>query len=143
VTTIRDARRSVERGDLDAAMVALWNLLEPLRLRGDLDGLHRVSELAREIGEQDGGTHRVEAQRLRAAVEELTGAGVATVVVEQAQSLDDEAWTEVVPIEEEGDAGSPAEDEESAGRRLGPLVWALLVGLFLLLNVLGNVFGDG
>jgi hypothetical protein len=46
VATVKEARRAVERGDVDEALVVLWNALEPLRLAGDTAGLQRVAALA-------------------------------------------------------------------------------------------------
>lgn len=138
----------------------LWNALEPLRLAGDEDGLEEAARLAARAAAADE-AYASEAERMRAAVGALAGgpAEAAVVVPQRERSLAEtlEQWAETVvsatgagePGMPEPVAGAPppdaesAEDEEGRGKRLGPLVWALLVGLFLILNVLGNVFGDG
>jgi hypothetical protein len=160
MASLRDARRSLERGDVDEAMVVLWNVLEPLRLAGDEDGLDEAVQLAARAAAADA-AYASEAERMRAAVGALTaGPADAVEVGSQRERSFAETlghWAETVatatgagePGLPEPVPGSPPADGESTddeagrGRSLGPLVWALLVGLFLLLNVLGNVFGDG
>jgi hypothetical protein len=73
VATVKEARRAVERGDVDEALVLLWNALEPLRLAGDTAGLQRVAALADEIAVLGDGEHAHEAARLHAAVVPLIG----------------------------------------------------------------------
>lgn len=165
MASLRDARRSLERGDVDEAMVALWNALEPLRLAGDQDGLEEAARLAARAAAADE-AYASEAERMRTTVGALTADPTETAVVvpQRDRTLAEtlEHWAETVvtatgagepgrpepvagapsPDAEPADA-EPADDDNGRGRRLGPLVWALLVGLFLILNVLGNVFGDG
>jgi hypothetical protein len=159
MATLRDARRSLDRGDVDEAMVVLWNALEPLRLAGDQDGLEEAARLAARAAAADE-AYASEAERMRTAVGVLAAdpADTDVVVPQRERSFAEtlEQWAEtVVTATAAGEPGlpepvgaptldaEPADDEEGRGRRLGPLVWALLVGLFLVLNVLGNVFGDG
>lgn len=153
MATVRDARRALDRGDVDQALVVLWNLLEPLRLEGDDNGLNRVAEMADEIATLAGGSYATEAQRLQAATGRITTAEPAvTTAVERRVPDSLEQWATVLlggeaarPGDLEGDVargGDGAPAEQSRGRRLGPIVWAVLVALFVLLQVLGNVFGD-
>jgi hypothetical protein len=151
MATVRDARRALDRGDVDEAMVMLWNALEPLRLDGDGAGLERVGQLASEIASGAESSYAVEAERLLAAVRALTAEGATpSATVEHGLPETLERWIDEAVRSGErvgGDDRPPTleevDDAEEGGRRLGPLVWALLAGLFLLLNVLGNVFGDG
>ncbi|MGL6279644.1 MAG: hypothetical protein ACRC50_08845 [Gaiella sp.] len=160
MASLRDARRSLDRDDVDEAMVVLWNALEPLRLAGDQDGLEEAARLAARAAAADP-AYASEAERVRIAVGALTAgpADAAVVVPQRERTLVEtlEKWAEtVVTATGAGEPGMPepvsgappsdagsADDEAGRGRRLGPLVWALLAGLFLLLNVLGNLFGDG
>lgn len=159
MASLRDARRSLERGDVDEAMVVLWNALEPLRLAGDQEGLEEAARLAARAAAADE-AYASEAERMRTAVGALAAdpADAGVVVPQRERSFAEtlEHWAEtVVTTTAAGEPGmpepvpgpvpdaEPADDEEGRGKRLGPLVWALLVGLFLILNVLGNVFGDG
>ncbi len=160
MASLRDARRSLDRGDVDEAMVVLWNALEPLRLAGDRDGLEEAVRLAARAAAVDE-SYASEAERMGSAVGALTAgpADTAVVVPQRERTLAEtlEQWAEtVVTATGAGEPGvpepvdgappldaDPGDEEAGRGRRLGPLVWALLVGLFLILNVLGNVFGDG
>lgn len=73
MATVKEARRAVERGDVDEALVLLWNALEPLRLAGDTAGLQRVAALADEIAVLGDGEHAHEAALLHAASAPLIG----------------------------------------------------------------------
>lgn len=153
MATVRDARRALDRGDVDEALVVLWNLLEPLRLEGDHNGLNRVADMADEIGTLADGSYATEAQRLQAAIgRNATAEPAVTTATERRVPDSLESWANVLlggeaapPDDLGGDVvggGDATPEEESRGRRLGPIVWAILVALFVLLQVLGNVFGD-
>jgi hypothetical protein len=153
MATVRDARRALDRGEVDEALLVLWNLIEPLRLEGDRAGLHRVTDLADEIATVADGAYASEAERLVAAVGRATSDEPAvTTVIGQRVPDTLEQWATVLLGGDAGRAddlggdvradGDEAPGEESRGRRLGPIVWAVLLGLFVLLQVLGNLFGD-
>lgn len=159
MASLHDARRALDRGDVDEAMVTLWNALESLRLDGDRRGLEEAVRLAASAAAADE-AYAAEAERLRTAVDGLTADTTGSTVVglphERTLAERLEEWAETVATAAgAGEAGSPdpfptappteaePDGETGRGRKLGPVVWAVLVGLFLLLNVLGNVFGDG
>jgi hypothetical protein len=156
MATPREARRELARGDVDGALVLLWNAIEPLRLRGDQDGLEQVLSLAALVAERGDEAQAHEADRLRREVEEVLGAEAARVeaapAVSVAEAADDVAqieWDEVAGTLDEApvapEASPSADDdarEETGGRRLGPLIWAAFIALVIVLNVIGGLRGE-
>jgi hypothetical protein len=156
MATPREARRAIARGDPDGALVLLWNAIEPLRLRGDRDGLEQVQSLAALVAERGDEAHAHEAERLSREVEEVLGADAASVAsapvaavagpVEEAAQIE---WDEVAGTLDEApvapEASPSAEGdapEETGGRRLGPLIWAAFIALVIVLNVIGGLRGE-
>jgi hypothetical protein len=135
-----DATREAEE------LVGLWQALQEAQVAGDvrrLEELRRLGEarakregasgewalLAREAGRHTGD--------LREEVEERPTVGVATsgdapVVLDEAPAPEADV--------EEGDE-EPVE-AQGRGRRLGPLIWIVIVAAYVLLQVLGEV-GEG
>ena len=157
MATTRDARRALARGDVDGALVLLWNAIEPLRIRGDRAGLEEVERLAAVVAGRADGAYGAEAERLRAEVRETLGEGAAPPATVQ---LDAElgGFGEPLPLPPQpgappappppagetgpGDADGEEAGERPGGRRLGTLLWAAFVALVIILNVIGGLRGE-
>jgi hypothetical protein len=149
---------------VDAALVKLWNELERLRLAGDQAGLAGVERAAARIAARGDEAQRREAERLleivrsNRAEEGEPGAATARLDAELARGhLEPEpVRAEVEPelprgqLEPEplrgGEAGGytleeaweqPAERQQ--GIRLGPLIWAVVIAVVVILNVVGRL----
>ncbi|MGH3013649.1 MAG: hypothetical protein ACRDNR_09410 [Gaiellaceae bacterium] len=53
-TDIIRARKALDAGRTDEALVLLWNAVEPARLAGDADALREIAELARSVPGREG-----------------------------------------------------------------------------------------
>ena len=164
----REARRALARGDVDGALVLLWNAVEPLRLRGDRAGLRAVERMAAAVAQGGDPATAPEAERLREEVRglleepELVGAGARVEAVPAAVGeveLGDATFGAGEPATAPPPPGAPPggaplpepwagggeggeEGEERPGRRLGPLLWAAFIALVIILNVIGGLRGD-
>jgi hypothetical protein len=147
MTTPREARRALARGDVDEALVLLWNAIEPLRLRGDEAGLESVAHMAAAIAEGGDGSQAREAGRLLDATHEMLGAADPpdTVLIGQAASGSVEPVAGERLPDPPGEVGAPPGREvppEPAGRRVSRLVWALVVGAFIVFNILRGLLSE-
>jgi hypothetical protein len=165
MSAVRDARRALARGDRDAALVDLWNALEPLRLRGDAAGLHRAAQLAAEIARTGDGSQAREAERLieavrltldpdaRSAAEpsapvvaepspQVTVLDDPSPAFEEADELEEADRLEVGEYDPDADVeGVEVEDAEQRPRLRG-LVWALIVAAFVIFNIVSGLLRE-
>jgi hypothetical protein len=149
MSSVGQARRSLSRGDIDGALVDLWNAVEPLRLRGDRSGLEQVARMAASIVENGDGSQSREATRLLDEVRRtvdpdalrpaVTGVGAPVPIDDgrhdAAEEWDDADWDDDVVEPEIGEA-------ESSGPRIGPLVWALIVAAFVIFNIVSGLLRE-
>jgi hypothetical protein len=130
VSTLREARKALDRGSADAALVDLWNELEPARLAGDAAALKGIEQLAaRIVRDGDEGARR-EAERLLEAVREVHDDGLAPATAQ----LEADVSRGGEPVGQELE--QQPEAEKSRGTRLGPLIWLLIFLAVVLLNAL-------
>jgi hypothetical protein len=158
MATVRGARRALARGHTDEALVELWNALEPLRLRGDTAGLQAVAQMAEAVVESGDGSQAGEAQRLLSAVDELleTSAGgdpqapgqVAVTVSGPSVGPEELPRDGVYgpddfgePDEDEDRGGGHAEAEPRGRSKTASLIWALVLGAFVLFNIVRGALG--
>jgi hypothetical protein len=155
MSSVGRARRSLSRGDIDGALVDLWNAVEPLRLRGDRSGLEQVARMAASIVESGDGSQSREATRLLDEVQRtvdpdalrpaVTSAGAPLPIDDgghdAAEEWDDAGWGDDVV---EPEVGEPeiGEPEEASGPRIGPLVWALIVAAFVIFNIVSGLLRE-
>ncbi len=131
---LKQARKALGRGDVDEALVLLWNALEPVRIAGDRRALRTIEQLATEIARAGDEAEQREAKRLLEAL----GASV---------PQDEPVRPATAQVEAEVErGGEDVETEEAApkapgGLRLGPIVWFLVLLAFLLFNLLSNARG--
>jgi hypothetical protein len=133
VSKLADARKALSRGSVDAALVDLWNALEPARLAGDRRTLRDIEQLALRIAEEDEGARR-EAERLLEAVRGAAEGDVApaTERVEGRVEVGAEPQADpVVATREDRPEGPPS---RRAG--LAPLIWLLVFLAVVLVNAL-------
>jgi len=147
--TVRQARRALSRGDVDAALVHMWNAVEPLRLSGDGSGLEDVARMATHVAAHGDGSQAREAERLLEEVRRTVdpdalrpaavtaASGVSTVGgrPEAPAEWDDVDWGDVEPPVEEV-------EPEPSGPRIGPLVWALIVAAFVIFNIVSGLLRE-
>ena len=140
--SLRQARKALQQGHADAAVVLLWNEIEPARLRGDRRALATIEQLAAAIARAGDESERHEAEKLleslrgRAHVE--AAAPAATPVEGERATLD---AAPAAPDTEATAAPQPeAELEAEPARRVsvGTIVWLLLVAAVVIANVLGQ-----
>lgn len=128
---LKEARAALRRGDADAALVALWNAVEPARLAGDRRALRAIEQYAAEIVRAGDEGQQREAARLlemlRGAVEEGAGEFAATSVMEG------EVTAREVGEQDEAEPGGGG-----TGVRLGTILWLLILIAIVVLNVLGQ-----
>ncbi len=153
--TVRQARRALRRGDVDGALVDMWNAVEPLRLRGDRSGLEEVAGMAASVVRHGDGSQAREAERLLEEVrrtidpDALRPAAVAVgahapVALERREAREGrevpEEWDDV----DWGDVevGPDVPDSEPTGPRIGPLVWALIVAAFVIFNIVSGLLRE-
>jgi hypothetical protein len=145
VSSVREARRAVRRGDPDAALVLLWNELEPARLSGDRRRLAAVADLAGRIAAGGGEADRREAERLVEQVQEYVAASDADVAATARIDADVVAGGMAeLPREAEQRRPVPAPapepqdepDGSARGNRIGTLIWLVVFGAIVLLNAL-------
>lgn len=153
MATVRDARRALTRGDIDEALVALWNALEPLRLRGDRAGLKAIGEMAAYVGANGDGSQSREAERLLVQVRDLLQLEPAPAVIaaraEAGSPRRDQSPPVVVAPSEPGvdvdemfEPDDEAADDARPGPRFGPLVWALIVAAFVIFNIVSGLLRE-
>lgn len=126
----KQARAALRRGDADAALVILWNEVEPARLEGDRRTLRAIGGLATAIAQGGDEAQQGEAQRLLEVLQRAEGEGDATNVLEgevRAAGYD--------PGEEQD---VDIEAAETPGFRLGGLVWLLILIAIIVINVLSG-----
>ncbi len=156
MTTVRDARRALARGQTDEALVDLWNALEPLRLDDDRGGLKAVGQMAAQIAAQGDSSQVREAERLLvqvrallqhdAAAEAVTvgDAGREVAVLAEAAPYDG-AYESTEDGDYEGESEAeydePPEDDD-VRPRLGKLVWALIVAAFVIFNIVSGLLRE-
>jgi hypothetical protein len=160
MSNVRGARRALARGHIDEALVELWNVLEPLRLQGDTAGLEAVGRTAQEIVATGDGSQAREAERLLRQVGEFLGADQDADVDDHVEvvhtpapdiGLPDAAGYEPAPhagepFEADGDGQGEVGPGGEGGRprrsRIGSLVWALILGGFVLFNIVRGILGE-
>lgn len=151
MASVRDVRKAIGRGDADAALLLSWNALEPLRLKGDVGGLQTIGRVAVHILERGDGSQRLEAGKLLEVVEEALGAGRSDEPVASfgpaepgagpaRDTVGEVERAEPMEIDVPELDGPP--DEEEAGPRIPPLVWALIIAAFVLFNVLSGLLRE-
>ncbi len=151
MTTVRDARRALARGQTDEALVDLWNALEPLRLDDDRAGLKAVGEMAAQIAARGDGSQVREAERLLGQVRALlqrdavaepvtVGGGNPDVVVFSETAGYDGA--DESEYEGEYDAEYEPPEEDDVRPKLGRLVWALIVAAFVIFNIVSGLLRE-
>jgi hypothetical protein len=126
----KQARAALRRGDADAALVILWNEVEPARLEGDRRTLRAIGGLATAIVQGGDEAQQAEAQRLIEVLQRAEGEGDATKVFEgevRAAGYDPGEEQEV-----------DVEAAETPGFRLGGLVWLLILIAIVIINVLSG-----
>ena len=137
---LRDARKAVARGDYDEALVLLWNELEPARIEGDRNRLVTIADLAARIAAAGDDAQRREAERLGDAAAEhgADGAVAATERVDATVAMPDGGIPGGLPPELED---MPVEEElpERGRPGLGTILWIVLVGGVILLNLLRDL----
>ncbi len=148
------------RGNTDQALVELWNALEPLRLSGNVAGLEAVAQTAAVIAETGDGSQAREASRLLQEVSELlaspegraTDAFVDVEVAgapreigpvtpppfEEAYGVDEDAPG---PVPEAGPGPEPG-DTPTGRSRTASLVWALILGAFVIFNIIRGALAE-
>ncbi len=156
---VRDARRALARGNTDQALVDLWNALEPLRLGGNIAGLQAVAQTAAAIAETGDGSQAREASRLLQEVSELLASSegreadafvdvgtfgapqevghVGSPPFEGAYGVDEE----VAPVPEAGPEQEPG-DVPTGRSRTASLVWALILGAFVIFNIIRGLLAE-
>lgn len=163
MATAREARRALARGDVDLALVLLWNAVEPHRLEGDRAGLEAIGRMAASIAERGDPSQAPEAARLVEEVREVlayesgredelvahVGAGferaeelvvaVEPLVESTAPGETVETFETVETVEGLPGAERPERPERS---KLTGLIWAILVAVFILLNVVNRLVGE-
>lgn len=134
---LKQARSALRRGDADAALVALWNALEPARIAGDRRALRTIESYAAQIvrGGDEGQRREAEGllEALRGAVAEGAADSAATSMLEG-------------EVRAGGFEGGPppqaGEEQEAAaggtGIRLGTILWLLILIAIVVVNVLGQ-----
>ena len=137
---LRDARKAVARGDYDEALVLLWNELEPARIDGDRNRLVTIADLAQRIADAGDDAQRREAERLgEEAAEHRAEAAVApTGRVDATVAAHDGGLPDAPPPDLED---VPVEEDlpERGRPGLGTILWIVLVGGVILLNLLRDV----
>ena len=126
----KQARAALRRGDADAALVILWNEVEPARLEGDRRTLRAIGGLATAIAQGGEEGQQAEAQRLLEVLQRAGDVGDATKVLEgevRAAGYDPGEEQEV-----------DVEADETPGFRLGGLVWLLILIAIVIINVLSG-----
>lgn len=127
---IKQARSALRRGDADAALVILWNEVEPARLEGDRGSLRAIGGLATAIAQGGEEGQQAEAQRLLEVLQQASGERDATQVLEgEVRAAGFE------PGQEEEVDVEPA---ETPGFRLGGLVWLLILIAIVVINILSG-----
>ena len=127
---IKQARAALRRGDVDGALVILWNEVEPARLEGDRRSLRAIGGLATAIAQGGEEGQQAEAQRLLEVLQRAGDVGDATKVLEgevRAAGYDPGEEQEV-----------DVEADETPGFRLGGLVWLLILIAIVIINVLSG-----
>jgi hypothetical protein len=126
----KQARSALRRGDADAALVILWNEVEPARLEGDRRTLRAIGGLATAIAQGGDEAQQAEAQRLLEVLQRAADEGDAT------QVLEGEVRAAGYDPGEEQDVD--VEAAETPGFRLGGLVWLLILIAIVIINVLSG-----
>lgn len=127
---IKQARSALRRGEADAALVILWNELEPARLAGDRGSLRAIAGMATSIAQSGEEGQQAEAQRLLEVLERAAGEGDAT------KALEGEVRAAGYDPGEEQDAD--VEAAETPGFKFGGLVWLLILIAIVIINVLSG-----
>jgi hypothetical protein len=127
---IKQARAALRRGDVDGALVILWNEVEPARLEGDRRSLRAIGGLATAIAQGGEEGQQAEAQRLLEVLQRAGDEGDATKV------LEGEVRAAGYEPGEEQDVD--VEADETPGFRLGGLVWLLILIAIVIINVLSG-----
>ena len=162
MATAREARRALARGDVDLALVLLWNAVEPHRLEGDRAGLEAIGRMAASIAERGDPSQAPEAARLVEEVREVlayeSGREAEPVAhvsagFERAEELvvavePPASTAQVEPVETfetvetlEGPPGAERPERPERSKLTG-LIWAILVAIFILLNVVNRLVGE-
>lgn len=136
---LSEARKAVNRGRADEALVHLWNALEPARLAADSAELRRIARLAERVREVGDEGEQQEAERL---LEALRGA---------AEDEGEPEATVALPGENrdggflpEDEAAAAVEEEQSGpGARFAQFLIPLIILVIVIINVLAGLFGDG
>lgn len=162
MATAREARRALARGDVDLALVLLWNAVEPHRLEGDRAGLEAIERMAASIAERGDPSQAPEAARLVEEVHKVlayeSGREAEPVVVHAGgPARSEEVVVALEPVQANGPAepvetfetvetleGLPEAErpERSERSKLTGLIWAILVAIFILLNVVNRLVGE-
>jgi hypothetical protein len=127
---IKQARAALRRGDADAALVILWNEVEPARLEGDRGSLRAIGGLATAIAQGGEEGQQAEAQRLLEVLQQAAGEGDATQVLE--------GEVRAAGYEPGEEQEVDVEAAETPGFRLGGLVWLLILIAIVIINILSG-----
>lgn len=143
---LKKARKSLNEGRVDEALLYLWNALEPARLEGRR-AVRDVAQLAVAAARRGDESQKAEAQRLLDSLSELSDDADAeaaeTVTVQDAAPP---APSPEPGAETETAAGTEAESEPDpetpARRNLGRYAIPAIFILIVLVNVLARALGD-
>lgn len=140
---LKNARKSLNDGRVDEALLYLWNALESARLEGGraLQELERLAVAAAQQGDE---SQKAEAQRLLESLREVPAVAeeVESATVQEAAPPDTE--------EEEGSESAPPPEREPepdaepprAQRNLGRYAIPAIFLLIVVVNLLARAFGD-
>ena len=134
MSDLGEARKALGRGAVDAALVELWNAVEPARLEGDRRALRGIEQLATRIAAEGDEGARREAERLLEAVREASE-GEVVAATEQVEG-EVERGGEVVVDPAAEPSGERAGKPPSRRAQLAPLVWLLVFLAIFLVNAL-------
>ena len=144
MSSVKDARKALGRGDLDEALVVLWNEFEPARLAGDRRRLRAIEGLATRVAQEGDEGQRRDAERLLemlARAPDDEGASVPSIAEVEAEPapLGEEHEHPLEPEELEHPLEDEAEGERKGRFSIGPIVWLLILLAFLVLNALNGL----
>jgi hypothetical protein len=133
---LKEARSALRRGDADAALVALWNALEPARIEGDRRALRTIEQYATQIARAGDEGQQREATRLIEVLHRAVEAGAAESAATSV--LEGEVTAREAGEVTAREAGEEEEVTGGSGVRLGTILWLLILIAIVVLNVLGQ-----
>ena len=137
---VKDARRALDRGAQDEALVLLWNALEPARIRGDRSALQGIAALALRVEREGDESQANEARRLLDVLREQASEPEHFAAATERVDADIQVGGHDV---EPGDVVPEEVEQEPGGRGLGSVVWLVILLLVILYNLLGQLRDGG